>query len=320
MRSSKKITTNAFILSLVAVIALSGVGFASQRKAAEEAGKGPIVVASKIDTEGALLGQMIIHMLEANGFETVDKVQFGTTDVIRKAIFSGEIDIYPEYTGNGGFFYEGTDPSIWKDPKRGYEEVKRLDREAHDIVWITPSPANNTWALAIRGEIATSEGVRTLEDFADYVNAGNAVKIAGSEEFVSRPDALPAFEKAYGFKMRKDQLLIFSGGNTAQTEKAAADGTDGVNVAMAYGTDGQLAALGLWVLEDTKGVQPFYQPTPIVRGDVYTQYPEIEDILDPVFRSLDLVTLQTLNARIAIEGQPATDVAREYLESEGFLK
>jgi len=320
MRSSKNIITNAFFLSLVAVIALSGVGFASQRKAAEEAGKGPIVVASKIDTEGALLGQMIIHMLEANGFETVDKVQFGTTDVIRKAIFSGEIDIYPEYTGNGGFFYEGTDPSIWKDPKRGYEEVKRLDREAHDIVWITPSPANNTWALAIRGEIATSEGVRTLEDFADYVNAGNAVKIAGSEEFVSRPDALPAFEKAYGFKMRKDQLLIFSGGNTAQTEKAAADGTDGVNVAMAYGTDGQLAALGLWVLEDTKGVQPFYQPTPIVRGDVYTQYPEIEDILDPVFRSLDLVTLQTLNARIAIEGQPATDVAREYLESEGFLK
>lgn len=313
-------TTIALLLSFMVLIAFMGNAFASQREPFEEGGKGPIVIASKIDTEGAVLGQMIIHMLNANGFDTVDKVQFGTTDVIRKAIFSGEIDLYPEYTGNGGFFYDGTDPAIWKDPKRGYEEVKRLDRDAHDIVWLTPSPANNTWALAIRGDIAKSEGIRTLDDFAEWVNAGAKIKVAGCEEFVSRPDALPAFENAYGFNIRKDQLLVFSGCNTAQTEKAAADGTDGVNVAMAFGTDGQLAALGLWVLDDTKGVQPYYQPTPIVRGEVYGEYPEIEDILDPVFRSLDLVTLQTLNARIAIEGQPAREVARKYLEEKGFLK
>jgi len=300
--------------------ALIGTAFASEREPFEGKGKGPIVVASKIDTEGAVLGQMIIHMLNANGFDTVDKVQFGTTDVIRKAIFSGEIDLYPEYTGNGGFFYDGTDPAIWKDPMRGYEEVKKLDRDAHNIVWLTPSPANNTWALAIRGDVAESEGVRTLDDFAAWVNAGAKVKVAGCEEFVSRPDALPAFEKAYGFEIQKNQLLVFSGCNTAQTEKAAADGTDGVNVAMAFGTDGQLAALGLWVLEDTIGVQPYYQPAPIIRGEVYDQYPEIEDILHPVFRSLDLVTLQTLNAQVAIEGQPASDVAARYLEQEGFLK
>jgi len=263
---------------------------------------------------------MIVLLLRENGFETVDKTEFGPTDVIRKAIFSGEIDIYPEYTGNGGFFYEGTDPSIWKDAKKGYEEVKRLDKDAHNIIWLTPAPANNTWALAIRGDIAESQNVKTLEDFARYVNNGNTVKVAGSEEFVSRPDALPAFEKAYGFSLSKDQLLILSGGNTAQTEKAAADGTDGVNVAMAYGTDGQLAALGLWVLEDTKGVQPIYEPTPIIRGEVFDKYPEIEGILKPVFQGLDLVTLQTLNAKIAIEGQNAKDVAGEYLKSNGFLK
>ena len=310
----------ALLLSLVMFTALIGTAFASEREPFEEGGKGPIVVASKIDTEGAVLGQMIILMLNASGFDTVDKVQLGTTDVIRKAIFSGEIDLYPEYTGNGGFFYDGTDPAIWKDPVRGYEEVKKLDRDAHNIVWLTPSPANNTWALAIRGDVAKAEGIRTLDDFAEWVNAGARVKVAGCEEFVSRPDALPAFENAYGFKIRKDQLLVFSGCNTAQTEKAAADGTDGVNVAMAFGTDGQLAALGLWVLEDTIGVQPYYQPTPIIRGEMYDQYPEIEDILHPVFRSLDLVTLQTLNAQVAIEGQPASDVAARYLEQEGFLK
>ncbi|MBN2219278.1 MAG: ABC transporter substrate-binding protein, partial [Kosmotogaceae bacterium] len=76
--------------------------------------KGPVTVASKIDTEGALLGQMIVIVLEKNGFEVNDKTEFGTTSVIRKAIIAGEIDIYPEYTGNGGFFFDNTDPMVWK--------------------------------------------------------------------------------------------------------------------------------------------------------------------------------------------------------------
>jgi len=314
----RKSTVLIVITGLLVLSVFPLLLFAASSKEEDREGTVPVTVASKIDTEGALLGQMIILMLEANGIPTVDRTEFGPTDVIRKAIAGGEIDLYPEYTGNGGFFYADTDPTIWKDPDRGYETVKKLDYEKHAVVWLTPAPANNTWALAIRGEIAES-GVRTLEDFADWVNGGGEVKIAGSEEFVSRPDALPAFEEAYGFRVSKSQLLILSGGNTAQTEKAAADGTDGVNVAMAYGTDGQLAALGLWVLEDTKGVQPVYLPTPIVREEVYDRYPQIETILDPLFRGLDLVSLQTLNSRIAVEGAGARETALSYLREEGFL-
>ncbi len=66
--------------------------------------KGPVVVGSKIDTEGGLLGNMIVITLENNGFKVVNKVQLGVTNIVRKAIASGQIDIYPEYTGNGGFF------------------------------------------------------------------------------------------------------------------------------------------------------------------------------------------------------------------------
>ena len=124
----------------------------------------------------------------------------------------------------------------------------------------------------------------------------------------------------YGFRLKKSQLLVLSGGNTAQTEKAAADGTNGVNFAMAYGTDGSLAALGLRVLEDTKGVQPVYEPAPIVRKTVLKKYPRIQTILEPVFTSLDLETLQTLNASIAVEGQMASAVAERYLRLKGFLK
>lgn len=282
--------------------------------------KGPLTVASKIDTEGALLSQIIILMLRQNGFQIVDKTQLGPTQVMRKAITSGEIDIYPEYTGNGAFFFQGTDPGIWKDAQKGYEEVKKLDKQANNIVWLKPAPANNTWAIAIPKSLAEKEKIKDLSDFAAYVNRGGYIKLAGSEEFVTSDVALPAFQKAYGFTLRQEQLLTFSGGNTAQTEKAAAEGTGGVNAAMAYGTDGSLAALNLVVLDDPRGVQPVYEPAPIVRGAVFEKYPELASILDPVFQSLDLTTLQTLNGKIAFAGQPAADVARDYLKAKGFLK
>ena len=281
--------------------------------------KGPITVASKIDTEGALLGNMIALMLEEYGFEVVNNTEFGPTDIVRRAIINDEIDIYPEYTGNGGFFFADTESSLWQDAGTAYETVKELDREQNDIVWLQPAPANNTWAIAVREDLAEQEGLRTLEDLADYVNDGGSLKLAGSEEFVSREDALPSFENAYGFNLSEDQLLILAGGNTAMTIQAAARQTDGVNAAMAYGTDGALAALGLVIMEDTRGVQPVYEPAPIVREQVLAEYPDIQSILEPVFVSLTLETLQGLNAQIAVDGRPAEIVAREYLEENGFI-
>ncbi|TVQ39630.1 MAG: ABC transporter substrate-binding protein [Spirochaetaceae bacterium] len=285
-----------------------------------EATKGPVVVASKIDTEGALLGNMIVHVLRADGFEVVDNTEFGPTDVIRRAITSDEIDIYPEYTGNGAFFFEHGDDTVWKDPQAAYETVARLDLEANDIVWLTRAPANNTWAIAVRNDIAEPNNLRTLEDLANYIRDGGQFKIAASEEFVSRDDVLPAFERTYDFSVADDQMLTFSTGNTATTIQAAARQTDGVNAAMAYGTDGPVAALGLRVMEDSLGVMPVYEPAPIVRRAVLQHYPEIETLLEPVFAALNMQTLQTLNARIAVEGQNAAVVAREWLEELGFLQ
>ena len=282
-------------------------------------GKGPIVVGSKIDTEGALLGQMILHVLGANGFDVVDRTEFGPTNLVRQAIISGQIDIYPEYTGNGGFFFADTDPKIWKDREQGFQTVTRLDRERNSIAWLTPAPANNTWAIAVRQDLADEEELRTLEDLSAYLAQGGKFKIACSEEFVTRPDALPAFQEAYGFTLSDDKMLVLSGGNTAQTAKAAAQKISGVNAAMAYGTDGALAALGLVVLEDSKSVQPVYEPAPIIRAVILDQYPEIEWLLTPVFKDLDRETLQALNARIAVEGREARDVAEEHLRSRNLL-
>lgn len=292
------------------------LGLAASASLAQDA----VRVASKIDTEGSLLGNMIIAVLEANGIKTTNKLQLGPTKIVRNAILAGEIDIYPEYTGNGAFFFNiETDPA-WKKAESGYEKVKALDMQQNKLVWLQPAPANNTWAIATRKDVATTNKLSTMGDFAGWVNGGGKVKLAASAEFVESPAALPAFQSAYGFKLSQDQILTLAGGDTAATERAAAEQTSGVNAAMAYGTDGGIAALGLVVLSDPKGAQVVYEPAPVVRAAVLERNPKIKNGLDPVFKSLDMATLQSLNAKIAVEGQDAKQVAQAYLKSKGFLK
>ena len=273
------------------------------------------MVSSKIDTEGAVLGQMILQTLEEADIPVENRLQLGATSIVRNAIKAGEIDLYPEYTGNAAFFHDQADRDIWKDAAKAYEQAASLDKKAHNIVWLTPAKANNTWAMSVRGDLARENGLNTLEDLASYINGGGAFKFAASSEFVESASALPAFQEAYGFKLGSDQLLILSGGNTAATLRAAALTDNDVNGAMTYGTDGGLNALDLKVMEDTLGVQPVYQPAPIVRAEVLETYPNIREVLAPVFESLDLETLQRLNGQVAVNGVPAEAVARDYLDS-----
>lgn len=280
----------------------------------------PIKVGSKIDTEGALLGNIILQVLESHGVKTVNKVQLGTTPVVRGAITSGELDIYPEYTGNGAFFFKEENDPAWKNAQQGYEKVKKLDAEKNKLIWLTPALANNTWTIAVRQDLAQKNKLTSLDDLSRYLKNGGEFKLAASAEFIERADALPAFEKAYGFDLKQDQLLSLAGGDTAVTIKAAAQQTSGVNAAMAYGTDGPVVALGLQTLSDPKGVQPIYAPTPVVREAVLKAYPELDSWLKPVFASLDEKTLQKLNASIAVEGLDAKKVAADYLKEKGLVK
>lgn len=280
----------------------------------------PVRVGSKIDTEGKLLGNIIVLALQANGIQTDNKSSLGNTKVMRGAITAGEIDLYPEYTGNGAFMFAEESSPVWKNAAAGYERVKALDFEKNKIVWLAPSPANNTWTIAVRKDVAAANKLKTLDDLGRWVSSGGQLKLAASAEFVERSDALPAFQAAYGFKLKPEQILTLAGGNTATTIRAAAEKTSGVNAAMAYGTDGAIAALGLVVLDDPKGIQPVYAPAPLVRAATLARYPKIRDVLDPVFRTLDGPTLQKLNAKIAVEGQDAKKVAADYLKARGLIK
>lgn len=278
-----------------------------------------VVVSSKIDTEGGVLGNIILAVLTANDIPTQSRIQLGATPIMRDAIIAGQIDIYPEYTGNAAFFFNQAELPIWKNADQAYQAAKTLDYEAHKIVWLPPAPANNTWGVAVRQELAEANNLVTFSDFAQYIRDGGEVKLAASSEFVNSAAALPAFQAVYDFKLSIDQLITLSGGDTAATIAAAARQTNGVNAAMVYGTDGGIAPSGLVVLEDDQGVQPVYQPAPIIREAVLEEYPQIADLLGPVFQKLDLESLQQMNGAVQVEGQPAQAVATDFLTRNGFL-
>jgi osmoprotectant transport system substrate-binding protein len=267
-----------------------------------------------------LLGTVILSLLSAGGVLTVNRLRLGNTRIVRSAILSGELDIYPEYTGNGAFFFNVDSDPVWKNASAGYERVKQLDLDANKIVWLPPAPANNTWGIAVRGDVAEAQKLATLEDFARWVNGGGKVKLAASAEFVESPAALPAFQAAYGFKLTQDQTLVLAGGDTAATERAAAEDTSGVDTAMVYGTDGAIAALGLVVLTDTRNAQMVYEPSATVRQAVLADYPIIPALLAPAFAALDGATLRALNAKISVDGEDVGKVAKAWLAAKGLLK
>jgi osmoprotectant transport system substrate-binding protein len=266
-----------------------------------------------------MLGQMIRLLLNAHDIPTVDRTKIGATPVVRKALLTGEIDLYVEYTGNAGFFFNDSANPAWKDLARGYALGARLDYDANHIVWLTPARASNAWALAVRQDVAAGNHLSTLSDFGRWVRGGGAVVLACSAEFANA-GTLRSLERTYGFTLRSEQLIVLAGGETAATIGAAAAATNGVNTAMVYGTDGGIAAAKLVVLSDDRHDQPVYAPVPLIREAVLKANPQIAAIVRPLMQSFDGATLQQLNARVQINGESDEAVAADYLRAKGFLK
>jgi osmoprotectant transport system substrate-binding protein len=279
----------------------------------------PVVVSSKLSSESAMIGEMIRLVLGAAGIPTVDRLKLGATPVVRRALLDGEVDLYVEYTGNGGLFFNMPADPAWKDFRKGYELGARLDYAKNRIVWLTPAPASNAWALAVRRDVAAAHHLRTMSDFARWVSAGGQVVLACSAEFANA-GTLRSLEDTYGFKLTSDQLIVLAGGETTAMITAAAARTDGTNTAMVYATDGGIAAANLLVLEDDKHDQPIYAPVPLVRESVLRAYPQIPGLIKPLMESLDRETLQRLNERVQVDGESIESVAKAYLEQKRLEK
>lgn len=321
MRKNKLFT---FILSFtILILVLAGCGSDNGDQAGDDvtnSSDDPIIIGSFIDTEGGILGNMLLLALEDEGYTMTDKVQFGTPDVQRNALLEEELHIGIDYTGNGQFYSEGIDEEVWRNREEGYEAIKEYDKEENGLVWLEPAQANNTEMLAVKEDFADENNLETLEDFARYVNDGGEVKFITSQLFAEKEMGLLGMEEGYGFELSSDQLIMLPHGNTAEMISALENETDGVNVSLVYGTDGSLPDLNLKVLEDPLSIPPVFEPSAVVQADVLEKYPEIEEIINEVFDGLDLETLQVMNKKVIVDGMSARDVAQEHLEELGILE
>jgi osmoprotectant transport system substrate-binding protein len=292
---------NQACLGVATAVAISACGGGS-------GGDSTISVGSKDFTEQLILGEMYALMLEENGFDVERKLNLGGTPVAQAAIESGEIDLYPEYTGTGLLTVLKLPAS--SDQEAVYNTVKEEYQEQFDLVWLEPAPMNNTQALAMTEEKADELGIRTISDFA--AQAEDLVLI-GPPEFEVREDGLPGLREAYGDFNLEEYKAVDAG----LRYKGLIDGE--ADVAVAFGTDGEISAYNLVVLEDDQNLFPPYQIAPIVSQSALDQNPGIADALNQLSPLLNDGVMRQLNYEVSGNQREPAEVAREFLVDSGLI-
>jgi len=293
----------------------------------------PVIVGSKDFTEQFILGNMYLQLLEDAGIPTEESLNLGGTQIANQALVSGDISLYPEYTGTGlsevlqisledvtsGDSTPSASPAAGATPAEGgdvsqlvFDKVKSEYEAQFNITWLDRSPANNTQALAVKREFSEETGITTISQLAE--RAGEYT-ISAPADFPEREDGLLGLVRVYGDSFNEMEVLPVTPGLKYQ---ALLD--DEAQVVLAFGTDGQISGYDLVLLEDDMGLWPPYNVAPVVRMDVLDAYPEIADILNPVTATLTDEVLSGLNWQVDGDDklEPA-DVAKQYLEDNGFL-
>lgn len=300
MTHKRSLFAFGFLMTVVlGVLLLAGCG--GQAK--------PVRVGSKDFTEEFIVGNMYALLLEANGIPVERKLNLGGTPVLQQALVSDQIDLYPEYTGTGLLTVLKLPTNT--DATQVFSTVRDEYKKQFNLAWLAPAPMNNTQALAMKKDVAARYGIKTISDMAAH--AGELTMI-GPPEFEQREDGLPGIQKAYGnFKLKKylsvDPGLRYEGLVNGQAD-----------VAVAFGTDGQIAAYDLLVLRDDKGLFPPYQIAPVVRQQALDANPKIAELLNKLAPLLTDATMQKLNFEVDGKKREPADVAKEFLQQNGLMK
>ncbi|AHY46176.1 Periplasmic glycine betaine/choline-binding (lipo)protein of an ABC-type transport system (osmoprotectant binding protein) [Rubrobacter radiotolerans] len=283
----------------------------------EGGGDGPTIsIGSKNFTEQYILGNMYAEALENAGFNVERNLNLGSEQIADRALQSGEIDMYPEYTGTALVAihdYGEENLAELESPEATYEAAAELyaERDPADTM-LEPADFNNTYGIFVRSEVAEERNLETLEDLAEV---SPELTFVSYSEFQNRSDGYPNLQENYPAMDFGDITIANQLGLRYQGIQQG-DGDVGVG----FTTDGQLASDELVVMDDPKNIWPFYNPAPVVRTEVLDENPEIEEVLNEVTASLDVETMRELNGQVDLEQADPADVAREYLIEEGLIE
>ena len=277
---------------------------------APQAAAQTVVVGGKNFTEQQLMSEMTALLLRAKGL-TVDKRAGLGSAALRQAQENGQVDVYWEYTGTSLITYNKVTDKL--DPAATYAKVKELDA-AKGLVWLNPSKANNTYAIAMRKADASAKGIKSLSDLAAKVKGGEAIKFASNAEFYARPDGLAPLQKTYEFEFGRENVVRMDTGLVYQALRDKQ-----VDAGLVFATDGRVPAFDFVILNDDKGYFPSYALTPVVRKETLDKNPKIAEALNSLSSKLDDAVMARLNASVDVDKKTVEDVAKEFLTSQKLI-
>jgi len=267
-----------------------------------------IRIGTKNFTEQLNLGELMAQLIEARTDLRVERrFNLGGTMICHGALESGGIDLYAEYTGTA--LTAILEQSVIADPDRAYETVAREYRQRFSAEWLRPFGFNNTYAITVRKPDANSRNLRTI---SDLITISRTLRAGFTAEFSERPDGYPGLRRAYGLVFRDVRDL-----DPALMYQAIANNE--VDVICGFATDGRIPAFELQPLRDDRGFFPPYQAAPVIRSEVLDAHPELREVLELLANRLDDATMQRLNFEVDEKKRRPSDVAREFLESQGLL-
>ncbi len=296
------------VKSKLASVGLATIAIAAMTTLAAAADT--IVVGGKNFTEQQVLSSITAQLLEAKGYSVDNRSGMGSV-AVRQAMENGQIDVYWEYTGTSLITYNKVKEKL--NAQQTYDKVKELDAKK-GIVWLNPSNANDTYALAMRKAEADKLNIHTLSELAAHVNAKHDLTFASNAEFYARPDGLKPMEAAYGFKFERDHIKRMDSGLVYQALK-----NSDVDVGLVFATDGRIPAFDFVVLKDDKGYFPAYAICPVIRADVLKKHPDIGKLLNEVSAKLNDKAMATLNANVDVKKISVENVAKDFLKQNGLI-
>jgi osmoprotectant transport system permease protein len=260
-----------------------------------------IRVGSKNFTEQIILGELLAQEIERSGLRVERRLNLGGTFICDRALRSGDIDVYVEYTGTA-------DTAVFKnsvetDPIRVRERVREAYASA-GITMLPPLGFENTFAILVRGDDARRLGLRTIEDAAPHTRSWQA---GFGYEFLQRADGYPGLAERYGLRFAAapramDLSLIYRALTQRQVDLVAGDATSGL-----------IAAYDLFMLEDNRRYFPPYDAVPVARSAALLRHPELRAALERLAGRINVADMRFMNQAVDAGRQDPAAVAREFL-------
>jgi osmoprotectant transport system permease protein len=263
-----------------------------------------VVVGSKNFTEQLVLGELVAQVIERDtGLAVARRMNLGGTLICERALQTGDIDVYVEYTGTAltAVFHQ----PISNDSRSVFSTVREL--YARSGRTLLPSLGfNNTFAILVRGRDARDRHLSTIEDLAREAPRWSA---GFGYEFLERPDGYSGLARAYGLRFR-DQPRVM---DLTLSYRAVASGQ--VDVIAGDATAGLIKGLDLIRLEDNRHYFPPYDAAPVARAETLLRYPKVRQALERLGGRISAEDMQAMNYAADARHEDPAEIAKRFLDN-----